>query len=244
MPKIRSVLSVFAIVLAVAPVAAHAAPATPEVPGPPSDTAAWTATLKHPVVARSAPRATARPVAKLDAVTAFWRRTQRLLVLSEVVTDASGQGWVRVRLPERPNRSSGFVRTSEVTLGATSMRIVVRIGARSVELWKGGRRIGRYRAAVGTSGTPTPTGMFAIQDPVPSLGAQRGYLGPYILTLTAYSPVLTSFMGGNGLVAIHGTNASSLLGQAVSHGCIRISNEAVSRLYTIARPGVPVEIVR
>jgi lipoprotein-anchoring transpeptidase ErfK/SrfK len=85
--------------------------------------------------------------------------------------------------------------------------------------------------------------MFAIQDPVPSAASQRAYLGPYILTLTAYSPVLTSFMGGNGLVAIHGTDANHLLGGAVSHGCIRVSNQAVTRLYRSVRPGVPVEIL-
>lgn len=229
--------------LAVAPAAGTAAPATPETVGSPSGAAAWTATLTHPLVARAAPRAGARAVAKVDRVTAFWRRPQRLLVLGGVVTDEAGRGWVRVRLPERPNRASGFLPVSEVTLGVTTTRIVVRVGARTVELWKGGRRVARFRAAVGTAGTPTPLGQFAIQDPVPSAGAQRGYLGPYILTLTAYSPVLTSFMGGNGLVAIHGTDASGLLGQAVSHGCIRVSNAAVTRLYRSVRPGVPVRIV-
>jgi lipoprotein-anchoring transpeptidase ErfK/SrfK len=76
------------------------------------------------------------------------------------------------------------------------------------------------------------------------VGAQRSYLGPYILTLTAYSEVLSSFMGGNGLVAIHGTDAPGLLGRAVSHGCIRVSNTVVRRLYSVVHPGTPVEIVR
>jgi lipoprotein-anchoring transpeptidase ErfK/SrfK len=130
-----------------------------------------------------------------------------------------------------------------VRLGTTALRIRISVSRRTVELMRAGRRIGSYRAAVGTAATPTPTGLFAIQDPVPSSASQRSYLGPYILTLTAYSAVLKTFMGGNGLVAIHGTPATNLLGQAVSNGCIRIDNAAITRLYGLVRPGTPVEIV-
>ncbi|WP_217913201.1 L,D-transpeptidase [Miltoncostaea marina] len=236
----KTVLIVSACLLAAAPAAASAAPPEPRAP---TADAAWTAKVRHFVVARARPSAASRAVARLEPVTRFWRRPQRLLVLGRVRTDpATGQRWVPVRLPDRPNRSMGFLRVSEVDLAVTRTRIVVRVGARRVELWRAGRREASWRAAVGTSGTPTPRGLFAVQDPVPSQGAQRSYLGPYIITLTAYSPVLTSFMGGNGLVAIHGTDATGLLGRAVSHGCVRVANDAVSRLYRVATPGVPVEI--
>jgi lipoprotein-anchoring transpeptidase ErfK/SrfK len=238
-------LLVFAGVMAMAApsVLAVDAPSTPAV-GPPTDSIAWTARVPMAVGAHSAPRADARVVARIDRVTAFWRRPQRVLVVSRIRTDAAGRQWVAVRLPGRPNRSRGWVPVDAVRLGATKDRIVVRIRARAVELWRAGRRVGRWHAAVGTGSTPTPTGLFAIQDPVPSVGAQRSYLGPYILTLTAYSEVLSSFMGGNGLVAIHGTDAPGLLGRAVSHGCIRVSNGAVRKLYSVVHPGTPVEIVR
>ena len=54
--------------------------------------------------------------------------------------------------------------------------------------------------------------------------------------------VIENRPGGDGLVAIHGTNATGLLGRAVSHGCVRVSDAAVSRLYRVLRPGMPVEI--
>lgn len=196
------------------------------------------------VAVRAAPRADAKAVAQLDIYTNYWRRPERLLVLSAVQVDpATGRRWILVRLPERPNGGQGFVPVDAVTLRGTRNRIVVRIGARQVEQWRGGKRVARFRAVVGTGSTPTPTGLFAVQDPVPSDASQRSYLGPYIITLTAYSPVLTSFMGGNGLVAIHGTNAPGLLGQAASHGCVRVSNDAVSRLFAVSDPGTPVEIL-
>jgi lipoprotein-anchoring transpeptidase ErfK/SrfK len=43
-------------------------------------------------------------------------------------------------------------------------------------------------------------------------------------------------------IAVHGTNAPELLGQAVSHGCIRMSNEDARRLYHEVEVGTPVII--
>lgn len=43
-------------------------------------------------------------------------------------------------------------------------------------------------------------------------------------------------------IAVHGTNNPELLGQPVSHGCIRMTNEAVRRLYHEVEIGTPVII--
>lgn len=43
-------------------------------------------------------------------------------------------------------------------------------------------------------------------------------------------------------IAVHGTNNPELLGQPVSHGCIRMTNEAVRRLYHEIEIGTPVII--
>jgi len=43
-------------------------------------------------------------------------------------------------------------------------------------------------------------------------------------------------------VAIHGTNAPWLIGQAVSHGCIRMNNAAITRLARVVPLGTPVRI--
>lgn len=48
------------------------------------------------------------------------------------------------------------------------------------------------------------------------------------------------YLGGE--IAIHGTDQPELLGQDVSHGCIRISNEDVRRLYQELEVGTPVVI--
>jgi lipoprotein-anchoring transpeptidase ErfK/SrfK len=226
----------------VADVAPQAA-ATAPVVAPPSDSVAWTAHMLRPVMGRAAPSPSARPVAPVTLWTHFTRRPQVLLVTAAATGPQGGQ-WVRVLLPRRPNGSGAWIPSSAVQLSTTGVRLRIRTASHRVEVWRDGRLSASYPAAVGTGNTPTPIGLFAIQDPVPSNDHQRSYLGPYILTLTAHSAVLREFMGGDGLVAIHGTNAPGLLGQSVSHGCVRVSNETVVALHRIAVPGTPVEIVR
>jgi lipoprotein-anchoring transpeptidase ErfK/SrfK len=207
----------------------------------------WTARILEPVTARTAPSATARRAGRLQHYTAFSRRPQVLMVTGnaeETLRSGATRAWVRVQLPTRPNGSQGWVPQDFVSLAPTSIRIRVRLGAKRVEIVRDGATIKSFRAAVGTGSTPTPVGNFAVQDPVVAGPAESTYLGPYIITLTAYSSVLRSFMGGNGLVAIHGTNAPGSLGRAVSHGCVRISNTAVRTLWKFADPGTPVDIVK
>jgi lipoprotein-anchoring transpeptidase ErfK/SrfK len=62
--------------------------------------------------------------------------------------------------------------------------------------------------------------------------------------LSAYSDVLYSFGGGPGQIGLHGTNEPSALGTNVSHGCIRISNVAITQLARILPLGTPVQIIR
>jgi lipoprotein-anchoring transpeptidase ErfK/SrfK len=68
------------------------------------------------------------------------------------------------------------------------------------------------------------------------------FLGVFALELSAHSPTLTDWPGG-GVVGIHGTSVPHLLGQAVSHGCIRVSNEAARQLRRLAPVGTAVRVV-
>ena len=71
----------------------------------------------------------------------------------------------------------------------------------------------------------------------------NGFFGTYILTLTAHSLNLSEFDGGDGRVALHGTSQPQLLGQAVSHGCVRLANAVATRLARTVPAGSPVDIV-
>jgi lipoprotein-anchoring transpeptidase ErfK/SrfK len=67
--------------------------------------------------------------------------------------------------------------------------------------------------------------------------------GPYAYGLSAHSDALTSFSGGDAEVGIHGNNDASVLGQSVSSGCVRMSNDGITRLTEMLPLGTPVEIV-
>ena len=63
-----------------------------------------------------------------------------------------------------------------------------------------------------------------------------------MLPITGFSNTLNEFAGGNGRVAIHGTSEPQLIGQRVSHGCIRMRNADVQALTRLVRGGTPVII--
>jgi lipoprotein-anchoring transpeptidase ErfK/SrfK len=66
-------------------------------------------------------------------------------------------------------------------------------------------------------------------------------LGAYALETSAYSN-LSEWPGG-GIIGIHGTPQPELLGRAVSHGCVRVSNAAALTLERLVPMGAAISIV-
>jgi lipoprotein-anchoring transpeptidase ErfK/SrfK len=67
--------------------------------------------------------------------------------------------------------------------------------------------------------------------------------GPYALALSARSNVLQQFGGGPGQIGIHGRDGlGGTLGQAESHGCIRLDTPDIDWLVARMGPGTPVTI--
>jgi lipoprotein-anchoring transpeptidase ErfK/SrfK len=148
--------------------------------------------------------------------------------------------WYRVQLPLRPNGMTGWVRASDVKERKVSTRIVVNLAERRVTLFRAGRPILVVTAAIGSPSTPTPTGRFYVNQKLVAPDPWGAY-GPVALGISAFSPVLTSWVQG-GPIAIHGTDQATLLGSAVSHGCIRVRNADVLRLFKLVSTGTPVLI--
>ena len=151
-------------------------------------------------------------------------------------------GWLEVQLPERPNGSTGWVQATDVALRQDPYRVTVELAARRLTVYQGDNPVMQTTVAIGTGSTPTPTGDFYI-DGVYKLDSPNGPYGAYAMSVTAFSTVLTSFAGGNGQIALHGTNDPALLGTPASHGCVRMTNEAVTQLVSLVPPGTPVSIV-
>lgn len=151
-----------------------------------------------------------------------------------------GQGeWLEVLLPIRPNGSTGWVRTSDVTLNSLSYALHVSTADLQVTLTRDGEQVEVFEAAIGTGDTPTPTGEYYITELLQP--TNEGY-GPYAFGISGFSEVLTSFGGGPGQIGLHGTADESSIGQAASHGCIRLANDDITRLAEILPLGTPITI--
>ena len=148
--------------------------------------------------------------------------------------------WYRVQLPVRPNGATGFVAANAVTVRPVRTRLDVDLSKRRLSFFRDGRLILATTAGVGAPETPTPIGRYFVNqrlhaaDPTGPYGA--GGIG-----ISAFSPVLIDWAQG-GPIAIHGTNDPSSVGRSVSHGCIRIENRLLRRLFRATETGSPVNI--
>jgi lipoprotein-anchoring transpeptidase ErfK/SrfK len=106
-------------------------------------------------------------------------------------------------------------------------------------LYKRGRQIFSAMVGVGQPHWPTPRGDFYIREKLSGYDAPA--YGPRAFGLNARSAVLTDWPGG-GFVGIHGTNEPQILPGRVSHGCVRMRNAAILRLFRLMPLGTPVHI--
>jgi lipoprotein-anchoring transpeptidase ErfK/SrfK len=199
--------------------------------------------LTPPLAARTAPGApltvwteprTTATSTTLPATTSFG--TPRV-----VLADAHRGRWYRVSLPTRPNGSQGWVRARDVTLAALRDDVHVDLTARTLTWRHDGQVALETPIAIGAPDTPTPTGSFYVTDLLDNADDAGAY-GPYALGLSAHSDTLSEFAGGDGQIGLHGTNAPDSIGQAVSHGCVRVPNDVVAVLAQRLPLGTPVVI--
>ncbi len=151
-------------------------------------------------------------------------------------------GWFEVLLPTRPNRTVGWVAAPSVAITKTDQRVFVDLPARSLRVERAGATVFTGKVAIGDSVNPTPVGATYVTELIDNNDPSGAY-GPYAFGLALHSDTLSEFGGGDGQVGIHGTNQPALIGQAVSHGCVRLTNADVQKLVDLKLPlGVPVFI--
>jgi L,D-transpeptidase catalytic domain len=160
-------------------------------------------------------------------------------MLIEGAKRRAGEAWYRVLLPLRPNGSAAWVRESDVSLRRIDQRIEVDLSDRTLRYFVHDDLKKHFRVGVGTDATPTGTGTFYVWVKVHYASPYQPY-GIAALGLSGFSPVLSEWPGG-GRMAIHGTSSPSDLGNAVSHGCVRVFNDDLKSLLDVPL-GTPVEI--
>ena len=188
------------------------------------------------VAARTSPDPAAGIVRRLHQFRSDYR--PQVVLATGQATGADGKTWFHVSLPMRPNGTTGWIPAASVALQPMRMRIVVHRGLRRIEVLRGAKRLLSAKVAIGAPGRETPLGDFYVTA---RFHPDDPFLGVFALETSAYSR-LTEWPGG-GVVGIHGTSKPWLLGQAVSHGCVRVSNATALALQRLIPLGTPISIV-
>jgi lipoprotein-anchoring transpeptidase ErfK/SrfK len=189
------------------------------------------------VVARQAPSPKAKTVDVLHQFRPDFRQQEVLAIGAKVGTD--GELWYKLSLPMRPNGTTGWVSARQLELHHMATRILINIDKRRMQVLRGNKVLYQTTVAVGARGMETPTGHYYVQV---RFHPDDPFLGVFAFETSAYSK-LSEWPGG-GVVGIHGTSMPQLLGQAVSHGCVRMSNAAALVLKRLVPLGTPITIVQ
>ena len=109
--------------------------------------------------------------------------------------------------------------------------IIIDLDASRLTLYLRGTKAGAWPVTIGKSETPSPVGVFYVNQKAREWGSGFG----------------TRWIGLNcpwGTFGIHGTNRPDSIGAAASHGCFRMYNKDVEKLYGMVPIGAMVIVER
>jgi lipoprotein-anchoring transpeptidase ErfK/SrfK len=174
---------------------------------------ALVALLRHPAAMHAKPGG--RVLGKLKLKTSFGS-PQAMWVVRRSGT------WLGIVSPTAGNGRVGWIPASAVSLSRVSWQLRVSLSARKLTVLDDGQVKQRYTVAIGAPDAPTPTGRFAVTDRLLT-GDPAGPYGCCILALSAKAPHTIQDWSGGNRIAIHSTPETETIGEAVSHGCVRLT---------------------
>jgi len=153
--------------------------------------------------------------------------------------------WLRVTTADLQSGRDGWIDEDApgITMSATPVQIVIRLGAKTLEVRRGEHVLRRFTVGIGAPGSPTPIGQFSITDELSGPSYSPVY-GCCILALSARQTRLPAGWTGGDRIAIHGTNVPSTIGRALSSGCVHAADNDLRDLMKLAPLGTPVSIRR
>lgn len=131
---------------------------------------------------------------------------------------------------------------------ASLSHLVVDLSDRLVYVYDDDRLQASYPVAVGQLGWETPTGSFQILQMNQNPAWRQPITGEVIPSGANDNPLGDRWIGfwsdGRHQIGFHGTNEEHLIGQAVSHGCLRMRNQDIRMLYQQVAKGTLVLVRR
>lgn len=149
-------------------------------------------------------------------------------------------GWAKA-WGDRPTEDS---KPTPPPVPQRSTRLVVDLSDRQVTVYDDGKVRDRYPIAIGQTGWETPTGNFHVTETFENPIWQHPITGENVTGPD--NPLGSRWIGfwsdGRNQIGFHGTNEEALIGQAVSHGCVRMRNRDIERMFREVEPGTPVVV--
>lgn len=127
-----------------------------------------------------------------------------------------------------PQTSLNLAATTQAT------KLVVDLSDRRVYVYRQQTLVASYPVAIGQAGWETPTGSFRIMQ----MQQNPSWINPItgeVIPAGRRNPLGKRWIGfwsdGRSAIGFHGTAQEASLGQAVSHGCLRMRDQDVEALY-------------
>lgn len=160
---------------------------------------------------------------------------------------ASSSGAARPALKPAMLVRKGFVATPQVPVHRSdvAVQLVVDLSDRRLMVHRANQPVITFPLGVGQPGWETPTGQFQVMA-MQQYPRWKHPITGEIIGQSPQNPLGTRWIGfwtdGKHHIGFHGTNQQQSIGQAVSHGCLRMSNRQIEQLYEWVKVGTPVVV--
>lgn len=125
----------------------------------------------------------------------------------------------------------------------SQLYLVIRLSDRRVDIYQKEHLLTSYPIAVGRDGWETPTGRYQVIQKIQNPAWEHPFTGE-IVPPGPDNPLGMRWIGfwtdGTNYIGFHGTPNEETVGQAASHGCIRMLNQDVLALFEKVSIGTPV----
>lgn len=173
-----------------------------------------------------------------------------LQVLDPLPANATEEGRLTSRLamatPELPSLSDPNPFLPSVNEQSSDIQLVIRLSDRRVYVYEKEQVTASFPIAIGRSGWETPTGDFEVIDMRNNPVWEHPFTGA-VIPPGPENPLGSRWIGfwtdGTNYIGFHGTPDEDSVGQAASHGCIRMYDRDVVVLFDMVEVGTPVSVV-
>jgi len=128
----------------------------------------------------------------------------------------------------------------------TYVHLVIKLSDRRVYVYERDQVKTSFPVAIGRAGWETPTGNYHVLQMLRNPAWQHPFTGE-VMPPGADNPLGSRWIGfwtdGTNFIGFHGTPNAESVGRPASHGCIRMYDQDVVKLFERVKIGTPVQVI-